>query len=85
MLNTYWNYMIRKRDHILCPTSYLFSLKNSRPCRDLNPGPPRYQADMLPIELSWLGCCFFIRSHLPSLKNVVKGWKEMQLEEHNLH
>ena len=36
-------------------SSYLFSLKNSRPCRDLNPGPPRYQADMLPIELSWLG------------------------------
>ena len=22
-------------------SSYLFSLKNSRPCRDLNPGPPR--------------------------------------------
>ena len=21
----------------------------------MNPGPPRYQADMLPIELSWLG------------------------------
>ena len=34
---------------------YLFSLKNSCPCRDLNPGLPRYQADMLPIELSWLG------------------------------
>ena len=34
---------------------YLFSLKNSRPCRDLNPGLPRYQVDMLPIELSWLG------------------------------
>ena len=30
-------------------------LKNSRPCRDLNPGPPRYQVDMLPFELSWLG------------------------------
>ena len=30
--------------------------ENSRPCRDLNPGRPRYQADMLPIELSWLGC-----------------------------
>ena len=36
-------------------SSYLFSLKNSRPCWDLNPGPPRYWADMLPIELSWLG------------------------------
>ena len=30
--------------------NYLFSLKNSRPCRD-----PQYQADMLPTELSWLG------------------------------
>ena len=29
--------------------------ENFRPCRDLNPGPLRYQADMLPIELSWLG------------------------------
>ena len=28
--------------------------KNSRPCCDLNPGLPRYQANMLPIELSWL-------------------------------
>ena len=36
-------------------SSYLFSPKNSRPCRDLNPGPPRYQVNMLPIELSWLG------------------------------
>ena len=35
--------------------SYLFSLKNSRTCRDLNPGPPWYQANMLPIELFWLG------------------------------
>ena len=34
---------------------YLFSLKSSRPCRGLNPGPPRHQADMLPTELSWLG------------------------------
>ena len=33
----------------------IISLKNSRPCRDLNPGPPQYQADMLPTELSWLG------------------------------
>ena len=32
-----------------------FSLKNYCPCWDLNPGPPRYQADMLPTELSWLG------------------------------
>ena len=36
-------------------SSYLFSLKNSRPSRDLDPGPPWYKADMLPIELSWLG------------------------------
>ena len=34
--------------------SYLFTLKNSRPCLDLNPGLPWYQANMLPIELSWL-------------------------------
>ena len=33
----------------------LFSLKNYRPRWDLNPEPPRYQANMLPIELSWLG------------------------------
>ena len=33
----------------------LFSLKNSCTCRDLNPRLPRYQADMLPAELSWLG------------------------------
>ena len=26
---------------------------NSRPCQDLNPGRPRYKADMLPTELSW--------------------------------
>ena len=33
---------------------YFFSLKNFCPCRDdLNSGPPRYQADMLAIELSW--------------------------------
>ena len=36
-------------------SSYLFSLKNSHPYQDLNQGPPRYQADMLSIELSWLG------------------------------
>ena len=41
-------------------SSYLFSLKNYRPCRDSIPGPPRYQADMLPIELSWLGCTFIL-------------------------
>ena len=35
--------------------NYLFSLKNSRPCQDLKPGPPQYQADMLPTELYWLG------------------------------
>ena len=36
-------------------SSYIFSLKNYRHCRDLNPGPPRYKADMLPIELSRIG------------------------------
>ena len=35
-----------------------FALVISCPCWDLNPGPPRYQADMLPTELSWLG--FFL-------------------------
>ena len=39
--------------------NYLFSLKNSRPWRDLNPGPTRYQANMLSTELSWLGLCQF--------------------------
>ena len=55
-------------------SSYLFSHKNSRPCRDLIPGPPRYQADMLPIELSWLGffntvedLCIFYRIELLEL------------------
>ena len=33
--------------------SGLFSLKNSRPCRDLNLGTPQYQANKLPIEPSW--------------------------------
>ena len=41
--------------------NYLFSLKNSRPCRDSNPGPHRYQAYMLPTELSWLGYKYFFR------------------------
>ena len=35
-------------------TSFLVRINNSHPCQDLNPGPPWYQADMLPIELSWL-------------------------------
>ena len=34
--------------------NFLFPLKNSHLCQDLNPGPPQYQADMLPTELSWL-------------------------------
>ena len=42
----------------------LFLLKNSRPCRDLNPGFPQYQADMLPTELSWLG--WFLKSLIDS-------------------
>ena len=50
--NTYWNYIfIFKLEQI----SYLFSLKNYCPYRDLNLGPCQYQADMLPIELSWPG------------------------------
>ena len=35
--------------------NYLLSLKNSRPCRDLNLGHLWYQANMLPTELSSLG------------------------------
>ena len=42
--------------------NYLFSLKTSHPCRDLNPGPPQFQTDMLPTELSWLGCKQIISS-----------------------
>ena len=33
----------------------IFSLKNPRPCQDLNPQRPWYQADVLPIEPSRLG------------------------------
>ena len=35
--------------------NFLFLLKNSCPCQDLNPRPPRYQANMLSTELSWIG------------------------------
>ena len=59
-----------------------FHWKNSRPCWDLNLGPPWYQADMLPNELSWLGFRllskhillskkFFSMSHLCSLKKFI--------------
>ena len=34
--------------------NYLFSLKNSLPCQDLNGQTPAYQASLLPIELP---CC----------------------------
>ena len=44
----------------------------SRPCQDLNLVLPRYQANMLPTELSWLGsnCEFFIfyRHRSPDIK-----------------
>ena len=49
----------------------LFSLKSSRPCWDLNPGPPRYQANMLPTELSWLGLITRVRKYMPPFKNVL--------------
>ena len=39
-------------------SSCYFPLINSHPCQDLNPGPCRYQANMLPIKLSWLGSGF---------------------------
>ena len=41
--------------HIGVIYQLLIFTENSYPCRDLNPGPHQYQADMLPIELSWLG------------------------------
>ena len=48
----YWNYIFVFRiKHI----NYLISLKNFCPCRDLSIGPPQYQANALPIELSRLG------------------------------
>ena len=56
--NTYWNYIFVFK---FKQSSYLFSLKNFLPCGDLNPGPPRYQPDLLPIELSWLGSQFDIQ------------------------
>ena len=50
-----------------------FSLKNSRPCQDLNPGPPSYQADLLPIELYRLGCssvvCFLTSKDFDIYRN----------------
>ena len=52
LLHGCWNYIFVFKFE---QSSLLFSLKNSRPCQDLNPGPPRYQPDMPPIELSWLG------------------------------
>ena len=33
----------------------LIFIEKFSPCRNLNPGPPQYQANMLPTELSWLG------------------------------
>ena len=63
---------------------HLFSLKNSRPCRDLNPGPLWYQADMLPIELSWLG--FIIRSLPNMLLDLLarsKSGRELELVKNN--
>ena len=55
-------------------SSYLFSLKNSRPCRDLNPGPPWYQADMLSIELSWLGQAQISSHFIPESSWLLYGY-----------
>ena len=57
--------------YILNLINFLFSLKNSRPCRDLNRGPPQYQANMLPTELSWLGLINRVRKYMPPFKNVL--------------
>ena len=40
---------------LVSTTSFLVRINNSHPCWNLNLGPPRYQVDMLPTELSWLG------------------------------
>ena len=48
--------------------NYLFSLKNSRPCWDWNPGRPRYQANMLPTELSWLESVELVTNFLAGQK-----------------
>ena len=58
--------------------NYLFSLKNSRPCRDLNPGLPRYQADMLPTELSWLGQTIYFGIRTMLKKETLKYWSNVQ-------
>ena len=49
----------------------LISLKNYLPCRDLNLGSPEYEADVLPIEPSGLGCSKK-RSNLKSLLDCFK-------------
>ena len=43
-----WRRQNKKYYTLQIMLNLLFSLKNSRPCQDLNPGSPRYQADMLP-------------------------------------
>ena len=55
LYSLYWNYIFVFK---FKQSSYLFSLKNSCPCRDLPGFEPRTSlvpSDMLPIELSWLG------------------------------
>ena len=47
--------------------SFLARINNSRPCRDLNPGPLRYQANILPTKPSWLG--FLVNLWIKIIKN----------------
>ena len=63
-------------------SSNLLSLKNSCPCRDLIPGPPRYQADMLPIELSWLGLISQSQTHKNKILRY--NYKVNQIQNPNL-
>ena len=44
--------------HVLHLHLSFWLVGTTRLCRDLNSGPHRYQADMLPTELSWLGLQF---------------------------
>ena len=51
-------YSIWNKDLLLNVNPYKTLMKNSCPCWDLNPGPPRYQADMLPTELDIKECTY---------------------------
>ena len=62
--------------------NYLFSLKIFCPCRDLNLGPPRYQVDMLPTELSWLGLNY--RNIVEQANICDLNTRDVHYSDHNL-